>query len=141
MITIKNFVGDYEFLSNFFPARMEYEGLIYLNAESAFQAQKEKTKELRKKYQNMNPMKAKELGETCDVREDWENIRDEVMYKIVKAKFSQQVSLRKKLVDTKDWELECNNEYGDIYWGLDNEHGLNKLGKILMQVRGEFANE
>ena len=52
MVEIKNFVGNYEFLSNFFPAKIEYEGLIYLNAESAFQAQKEKTKDLRKKYQN-----------------------------------------------------------------------------------------
>ena len=122
MVEIKNFVGDYEFLSNFFPAKIEYEGLIYLNAESAFQAQKEKTKDLRKKYQNMNPMKAKELGETCDKRDGWEEIQDEVMYKIVKAKFSQQAPLRKKLLET------------------DNGHGLNKLGKILMQVREEFRS-
>lgn len=140
MVEIKNFVGNYEFLSNFFPAKIEYEGLIYLNAESAFQAQKEKTKDLRKKYQNMNPMKAKELGETCDKRNGWEEIQDEVMYKIVKAKFSQQPPLRKKLLETEDWQLECNNEYGDIYWGTDNGHGLNKLGKILMQVREEFRS-
>ena len=140
MVEIKNFVGDYEFLSNFFPAKIEYEGLIYLNAESAFQAQKEKTKDLRKKYQNMNPMKAKELGETCDKRDGWEEIQDEVMYKIVKAKFSQQAPLRKKLLETEDWQLECNNEYGDIYWGTGNGHGLNKLGKILRQVREEFRS-
>lgn len=140
MVEIKNFVGNYDFLSNFYPAKIEYEGLIYLNAESAFQAQKEKTKELRKKYQNMNPIKAKETGETCDIRENWEEIQDDIMHKIIKAKFSQQAVLKQKLLATKDWYLECGNEYGDIYWGVDHGTGLNKLGKILMQVRSDFQS-
>lgn len=140
MVEIKNFVGNYDFLSNFYPAKIEYEGLIYLNAESAFQAQKEKTKELRKKYQNMNPIKAKETGESCDIRENWEEIQDDIMHKIIKAKFSQQALLKQKLLATEDWYLECGNEYGDIYWGVDHGTGLNKLGKILMQVRSDFQS-
>ena len=34
------FREEYEFLSNFYPAKMEYEGIIYRNAEAAYQAQK-----------------------------------------------------------------------------------------------------
>ena len=32
---IKGFAGDYKWLSNFFPCRVEYEGLVYRSSEAA----------------------------------------------------------------------------------------------------------
>lgn len=43
----------------------------------------------------------------------------------------------KKLIKTGDAELIEGNWWGDKYWGMCNGEGMNKLGKILMQVRKE----
>ena len=37
---IDNFRGEYAFLSNFYDAPVEYNGLSFRNSEAAFQAQK-----------------------------------------------------------------------------------------------------
>lgn len=34
------FREEYEFLSNFYPAKMEYQGISYYSSEAAYQAQK-----------------------------------------------------------------------------------------------------
>ena len=53
------FRGKYFFLSNFCPCRIEYDGLVYQNAEAAYQAQKVLDFEKRKSYQSLNPYDAK----------------------------------------------------------------------------------
>jgi ribA/ribD-fused uncharacterized protein len=75
------------------------------------------------------------------LRRDWEKIKDEVMYKVVKAKFSQHKALRKILLETGDAKIVEHTE-NDSYWadGPDGK-GKNQLGKTLMRVREELKNE
>jgi predicted NAD-dependent protein-ADP-ribosyltransferase YbiA (DUF1768 family) len=40
MTKIDNFKGNYEFLSNFAPCYIRYEGVLYTSVECAFQAAK-----------------------------------------------------------------------------------------------------
>ena len=47
---IDNFRGKYYFLSNFYNAPVEYEGILYTNNEAAFQSAKLKNKNLRTNY-------------------------------------------------------------------------------------------
>ena len=83
------FRGKYFFLSNFYPCRIEYDGLVYQNAEAAYQAQKELDFEKRKSYQLLNPYDAKLRGRSANLRPDWEDVKDSIMYEIVLAKFQQ----------------------------------------------------
>jgi len=69
------------------------------------------------------------------------------MYDIVYNKFSQNEDLKEKLLNTGEIYLEEGNWWHDNYWGqcncyrCRNIHGLNKLGKILMQVRDELRGD
>lgn len=138
MEAIKQFFDAYAFLSNFYNAPVSYNGLIYQNSEAAFQAQKEIRHEDRKKYTRMNPSQAKLAGRQCKLRKDWEEIKEQTMYEIVKAKFTQNEALARLLLATGDAYLEEGNWWHDTIWGVCNGVGQNKLGKILMRVREEL---
>lgn len=138
MEAIREFKDAYAFLSNFYRAFVKYKGLIYLNAEAAFQAQKEARDEDREQYTTMNPAQAKLVGRNCNLRKDWEEIKEQTMYEIVKAKFTQNENLVRLLLATGDAYLEEGNWWHDTTWGVCNGVGQNKLGKILMRVREEL---
>lgn len=138
MEAIKNFFDAYAFLSNFYHSPVKYRNLIYLNAEAAFQAQKESCEKDKEQYTRMNPAQAKLVGRNCNLREDWEEIKEQTMYEIVKAKFTQNKALARLLLATGDAYLEEGNWWHDTTWGVCNGVGENKLGKILMRVREEL---
>jgi ribA/ribD-fused uncharacterized protein len=138
MKAIREFRDAYAFLSNFYCSPIKYKGLIYLNAEAAFQAQKETCEKDKEQYTRMNPAQAKLVGRNCNLREDWEEIKEQIMYEIVKAKFTQNPNLARLLLDTGNAYLEEGNWWHDTTWGVCNAVGENKLGKILMRVREEL---
>jgi ribA/ribD-fused uncharacterized protein len=142
MKIIDVFRGDYYFLSNFYSAPVMYEGLLYYNNECAFQSAKTLNKELRESFAELDdPSVAKKSGKLLHLRPDWENVKDEVMYQIVKNKFTRNADLKQKLLNTGDAELVEGNIWGDTYWGVCKGKGQNKLGKILMRVRKETKEE
>ena len=135
---IDSFKGEYFFLSNFYPTKIKYNGIQYLNNEAAFQAQKCTTMEDRIKFSYLNPSDAKKLGRRIILRNDWESVKISIMREIVFEKFKQNPHLTKKLLDTGDVYLEEGNNWGDRIWGTVNGVGRNELGKILMEVRKEL---
>jgi len=137
---INEFRGKYFFLSNFYISDVEYEGIIYTNNEAAFQAQKVTDYRHQQEFWLATPSEAKRLGRSVELRSDWEQIKDEVMEDIVRAKFTQSEELKNKLLATGDEELIEANTWNDTYWGVCRGRGLNKLGKILMKVREELKN-
>lgn len=141
MKKIDSFKDEYFFLSNFYEAPVEYDGLKYMNSEAAFQAQKCEFPAKRREFQKLNPSKAKALGRKVTLREDWDEIKTTAMLEIVRNKFKQNKDLAKKLIETGDAYLEEGNWWGDKIWGVCNGEGENRLGKILMQVREELKNE
>lgn len=142
---INKFEGDYAFLSNFFYSPITIEGKRYLTVENYFQAMKAanpgEAEEIRLAP---TPGKSKRLGRHCVIRKDWENIKEDVMYKGVKAKFTQNPTLRTALEKTGDAWLEEGNTWCDNTWGVcrcikcQDKMAYNKLGKILMRVRKEL---
>lgn len=140
MNKIDNFIGEYFFLSNFYPVKVTFEGLTYDNSESAFQAMKCIIPENRNNFVGLDPSTAKKRGRTVHLRYDWEEVKEKYMYQIVKAKFEQNLNLKLKLLDTGNAELIEGNNWGDKIWGKCNKtkSGQNKLGKILMKVREEL---
>jgi len=139
---INYFSGEYRFLSNFYPSDIEWKGLKYKSAEAAFQASKTMDNNIRTKFRYLNPSEAKRLGRKIDLRPDWEDVKIEIMTKIVRIKFSDPY-LRTKLLETEDKELIEGNGWSDTFWGVSSETGLgeNHLGKILMKIRDEIRME
>lgn len=139
---IKEFKNQYFFLSNFYECPIYYNKLVFCNAEAAFQAQKAIDEKEQYKFINLNASQARKLGKTIVLRKDWEEVKDNIMYEIVKRKFTVNKELQQKLIDTKDEELVEGNWWHDTYWGIDSKTGIgkNKLGKILMKVREEVKS-
>lgn len=137
-MTIDKFRNEYFFLSNYYIAPITYNGLTFQSNEAAFQAQKTLNEGQRRKFTKLAPNNAKAKGRNVILREDWEEVKDQIMYEICLAKFSQNPDLKKKLIDTGDEELVEGNTWRDTYWGVYNRKGKNKLGKILMRIREEL---
>lgn len=137
-VVIDSFRGKYFFLSNFFEAPIEYEGLTYRNNEAAFQAAKVIDKKLREEFSTLNPSEAKRKGRRVSLRPDWEQVKNRVMYEVCLAKFTQNPELKTKLLETGDIKLEEGNTWGDKTWGTVNGKGENRLGKILMKIREDL---
>lgn len=135
---INSFREENFFLSNFYLCPITYNGLRYTNAESAFQAQKTLSRDDRIRFATLDPASAKKFGRQIALRKDWEDIKLKEMKKILIAKFSQNLDLAKKLLDTKDEYLEEGNTWGDKFWGTVNGVGENHLGKILMEIRQQL---
>ena len=145
---ISKFEGEYDFLSNFYPSKIIYDiddgHIIYApTIEHAFQAAK-----------TFNPLeesdiliaptpgKAKRLGRKCELRKDWEEVKDNVMRKFLCKKFAIP-ELRQKLLDTGDAYLIEGNYWHDNHFGICycekcKGKGENILGQLLMDIRKEI---
>lgn len=69
------FRDEYDFLSNFYPCRVEYKGIRYQNAEAAFQAQKCIDEEDKLAFCGLPAAKAKRHGRQVLLRPDWERVK------------------------------------------------------------------
>lgn len=136
---IDSFFGPYRFLSNFEPCTVEYDGMTYSSSEAAYQAAKTTDTSLRIAFTTMTASKAKFAGQKLTLRPDWKDIKVDVMYQIVKDKFSRNPELKEKLLQTDGLKLIEGNYWGDKFWGVCNGVGENNLGKILMRVRKELS--
>lgn len=142
---IWEFQGEHRFLSNFYPALMVWDGMIWESSEHAYQAAKTLDHELRRRISKMEkPGDVKRLGKTIRVRPDWADVKIATMEEIVRAKFHYNGDLAYKLVDTGDVTLEEGNKWKDRFWGVyppKSGDGRNELGKILMKIREELKNQ
>lgn len=138
---IAEFKKQYFFLSNFYNRSVIYNGIEFLNTESAFQAQK--CPKRISEFTHLPPNEGKALGRKVFLRRDWDKVKDNIMYEIVKAKFTQHEDLKQRLLATGNEELQEGNTWYDTYWGVDihTGKGLNMLGKILMRIRTELREE
>lgn len=133
--TISEFFGDYRFLSNFYMHEIEYEGIVYLSNEHAYQAAKTLDIEERKKIAALlTAGDAKKAGKKLKIRPDWEEVKLQVMRDCVRIKFEDD-GLRRKLLLTNDAELIEGNNWNDTFWGVCDGVGTNHLGIILMETR------
>lgn len=137
--TITEFQGNHRFLSNFWPAPIEFEGITYPSVEHAYQAAKSLDPADRKRIAAIaDPAEAKRAGRALTQRADWETAKFDVMERCVREKFTRHPDLRAKLIATGNAILEEGNSWGDRVWGVYQGQGENRLGKILMKIRAEL---
>ena len=141
---VADFSGEMFFLSNFYQSRIFIDGREFSSVEQYYQWRKCSNEEDRKAIMSANtPGETKRIGKRVKLIPHWEEIKLEVMYKGVRAKFTQNKQLAQRLISTVDSKLVEGNNWGDTFWGVDyyTRAGNNHLGKILMRVKGEILQE
>lgn len=130
--------------SNFAAFPISLKGVVWPTTEHYFQGQKfagtphEEAVRLAD-----SPMAAAKMGRerSRPLRRDWDVVKDDIMREAVLAKFQQHPALRDLLLSTGDAEI-VEHTANDDYWGDGGDgSGLNMLGRILMEVRGQLGGE
>lgn len=139
---------EYGCFSNFYPCKVEYDGITYKNSEAAWQAQKTLDLSKRAEFASLSSAQAKKAGRSVMLREDWEVIKYDLMVDVLRTKFSQNEKIKQILLGTGEATLiENTTGWHDNTWGncncpkCKNIQGKNLLGKALMEVRKEFSNQ
>lgn len=131
------------YLSNFYFSDFTIDGITYPTVEHYFQSKKFEG-EVQERYilSLDHPAQTAKEGKRRDfpLRKDWEQVKEDVMYEGIKAKFTQSLELSSKLCDTHSAELIEDSPY-DYYWGVGrNKTGQNRLGVLLMRLRAEITD-
>lgn len=153
-MAITSFSGDHDFLSNFHPSIIVYDGIAYPTVEHYYQALKTEDKIGRSVIASApSPANAKRLGNAVTLRSDWETIKVYVMYKGLLQKFlsvNTEPGLAQQLLDTGHEELIEGNNWHDNTWGvchcnritcIQSRPGRNYLGRLLMDIRGSLRQQ
>lgn len=147
---INKFEGRWRFLSNFYPCKIEHQGITYPSNEHYYVAMKVNDEQLINgryytpgDFREMiatieSPAIVKKLGQKIKVRKDWDSKKLEIMNWGVREKFNNNPILKELLLSTEDEQLVEGNEWRDTFWGVCDGKGKNHLGKILMDVRDEL---
>ena len=134
---IKEFRGEYRFLSNFAPCEITYEGITYPTTEHAYQAAKTPDKEEKLRISKLStPGQAKRAGGKLSLPTNWFEISTYIMKDILYIKFSME-PFKTQLLATGTEFLAEGNTWGDLFWGVDlaTGEGQNVLGFLLMELR------
>jgi len=133
---------EYGCFSNFADYPITVDGKRWPTSEHYFQAQKFDDPKHRETIRKANsPMIAARLGRdrSKKLRRDWESVKDDVMRKAVRAKFTQHSDIAKILLNTGAAML-VEHTANDSYWADGGDGGgRNMLGRILMEIREELG--
>lgn len=131
--------GPYGFLSNFYPAKILYIDREWRTSEHLYQALKSiNLRDQEYVREAKTPGEAKRRGGKISLRADWENIKYDIMKKVLYQKFTQIPKYLRMLMETGDAELIENSPI-DYIWGCGKDFsGQNLLGKALMEIRDMF---
>jgi hypothetical protein len=142
--------------SNFFPTRFYLDGRYWTTSEKYFMYTKAITfgdEEIAEKIlKTDNPKECKNLGRQVKNfnSEEWDKIKEEIMYKAVKAKFEQDGLCNSCILNYLNKDFVEGSPYDKI-WGVGikyddkrilnkkNWQGQNLLGKILTRVKDELV--
>lgn len=121
----------------------------YRTSEHAFAAAKASTQTGHYRIAGaIDPGMAKMLGRKTKMRADWENVKADVMWRVLLAKFAQHPLATDILMATGDSRIYEGNTWYDQVWGVTEEFtgkkaakgsgvwvGQNILGEMLMEIR------
>lgn len=141
--TIK-FISDrrYRWMSNFYGSPIVIDGTEYRTVEHAFQEAKTHDPEWKRIIrESRTPGDAKRMGRRAPMRDDWEDVKVEIMTELVRQKFRQNSDLAQKLLATGSRSIQEDSPWDD-FWGTGKTgKGQNHMGKILKAVRRELQEK
>ena len=132
-------------LDNFSAFQIEMDGKIYPTAEHLYQASKflpASTYVAEQIRKSRSPHEAKIIAHmpenTLLVREDWDQVKCDIMRQICMLKMQQHPYIRDKLRESGSTPL-AEFSKSDSYWGIGEDgNGKNMLGKIWESIRTEL---
>jgi N-glycosidase YbiA len=131
----------YGCFSNFSPHGFTLHGESWATAEHYYQAHKfwgtHQPELCLAIQQAATPTAAAALGRNpkYQLRQDWDEVKLDVMYTAVLTKFQTHTDIRAILLGTEE-AMIIEDSAVDAFWGCGaDRQGKNHLGKILMQVR------
>lgn len=136
MNDITEFRGEFSWLSNFFPIKIEYDGIVYPSVENAYQAGKLINRKDREMFINITPGQAKRLWRNYPTYNLTEEFRLNLMYQLLSIKFNQE-PFKSLLIATDNCNIIEKNYWGDMFFGycLKTNQGKNHLGQMIMNIR------
>lgn len=139
------FKGEKRFLSNMFRTPIKFDSKyqflfptfkcddrIYPSSENLYQSLK--FPDWPVDFTAIEPKESKNMSRKFDIREDWEEVKDEAMRLALFFKFAFNNALATMLIATEG-HIEEKNDWRDCYWGTYMGYGHNKLGIMLMELR------
>ena len=129
--------------SNFAKLPVKTQQGLFPTAESAIQAMKNPNDKeyVLKQQQSRTPFQSRSIGQTANLRADWNDVKEIISFEIIKTKFDQYPELKQRLLQTGLRKLVFRNK-DDLFWG-DGGTGLgeNKMGKMLCALRDIYVRE
>lgn len=150
------FDGPWAIIDNFAtqtPVRIDlgYGEITYPTSEHAFAAAKASSRAGHMEIAEANgPGAAKALGRRIRLRADWDDVKFDVMWRVLNAKFTQRAAALATLLNTSNRLLVEGNYWYDDIWGAIGPRGRtiiapgetligrNALGKMLMEIRDSY---
>ncbi|MES3022652.1 MAG: NADAR family protein [Pseudomonadota bacterium] len=133
----------YGCFSNFSKHVIELEGVSWPTSEHFFQGQKFTNRsDIDAVLNAPTPFVAARIGRELErsCRQDWEAVRDDVMLRVLEAKFTQHADLSDILLSTHGVRL-VEHTRNDRYWGDGGDGtGRNMLGQLLEKVRTHLGS-
>ena len=133
--------------SNFQPAPIRHNGIIYPTVEHFYVAMKTTDVQERRRIAALpRAADAKRAGRRLKLRPDWDELKDKVMWYALRQKFAPGTSHAQRLLATGDEEIVEWNTWHDRYWGRCTcarcgGAGRNRLGEMLMKLREELRQK
>ncbi|WP_425404582.1 NADAR family protein [Hwanghaeella sp.] len=134
---------DFYVLSNFSAFCLMWEGRRFDTSEAAYHWEKFRWDAPSIAAQVFQAASAHEAFKIAEQnrdkrRPDWDDVKVDIMRKILRAKADQHEYVRRKLLATGDREL-VEDSWRDDFWGWGpNKNGKNMLGRLWMEVRADL---
>lgn len=159
-ITIKEvggsivFSSEHAWISNFYPVPVKIQDVVFNSSEQAFQyikARRNNEPELAAQILKAKLAKeVKKISKGISILPQWDMYKEEVMTRVIEAKFNQNELLARKLVETGSKRLV--EATMDKYWAAfatptsksianGTWKGANRMGILLMELRNELRRE
>ena len=129
--------GEYGYLATYSNYGFFKDGVFWKTSEHYYQAQKFMDSDAE------TPKIASTIGRDrkLNLRSDWEEVKQDVMFDAVYYKFKQNKDILQKLLNTGDAKI-IEATVKENYWGCGpNNDGQNNYGKILVKVRETLRTE
>lgn len=143
----KQFSGKLAFLSNMYRCNIMFEGDVYPSTENAYQAAKCAIESQRIHFQKCSPFDAKKKGRKILIREDWNQVKLDIMQELIESKFNDSSQgFGDKLCMVPDEDLVEYNYWHDNYWGhctcvrCKNKKHNNFLGLLLQKKKSKLLS-
>ncbi len=143
---VKEEFGGFSNMSNDFRVRVN--GLLIYNTEALYQACRyphlsDVQKIILEQKSGMSAKMKSKSYRKHHSREDWDEVKIEVMRWCINVKLAQNLFPMGRLLDSTGDKAIIEHSHNDQFWGatLDNEgnlQGQNVLGKLLMELRENY---